>query len=62
MPSKNLLIRAFGKLKEVHQVDVPYKDVSESDLAKEITRLEIALGYRKAEEEVPPVSGESKPN
>ena len=59
---KELADRAFGKLKEIHQVDVRYKDVSESDLANEIMRLEIALGYRRAEEEAPPVSGESKPN
>ena len=59
---KELADRAFGKLKETHQVDIPYKDVPTEDLPKEITRLEIALGYRKAEEEVPPASGNSKPN
>ena len=50
--------RAYGKLKETHQVDVsPYKDVPAEDLAKEIKRLEVHLGYAKPEEVVPPLSG-----
>jgi len=47
---KELADRAFGKLKETHQVDVsPYKDVPAEDLAKEIKRLEVQLGYAKPE-------------
>ena len=56
--------RSFGKLKETHQVHVsPYKDVSTEDLAAQIKRLEVQLGYRKAKEApsepkvlLPPVS------
>ena len=48
---KELGDRAFGKLKETHQVDVsPYKDVPAEDLTKEIKRLEVQLGYAKPEE------------
>ena len=55
--------RAYGKLKETHQVDMsPYKDVPTEDLAKQIEQLEIRLGYRKPEDVLPPASGNSKPN
>lgn len=49
---KELSDRAYGRLKETRQVDIsPYKDVSSEDLAKEIKRLEVQLGYAKPEEE-----------
>lgn len=47
---KELADRAYGKLKETHQVDIsPYKDVSDEDLAKKIKRLEVQLGYSMPE-------------
>lgn len=60
--------RAFGKVKETHQVVIsPYEDLSHEDLATQIKRLEEQLGYRKPEvlsepEILLPVSGDSKPN
>lgn len=49
---KKLADRAYGKLKESHQLDIsPYQDFSTEDLAAQIRRLEVQLGYAKAEEE-----------
>jgi hypothetical protein len=57
---KELADRAYGKLKETHQVDVsPYKDMSDEDLAKRIKELEQQLGYVKV---LPPADDEPKPN
>lgn len=40
--------RAYGKLKETHQVEVnPYKDMSDEELTKRLHELEQRLGYVK---------------
>ena len=63
---KELADRAYGRLKEKVEIDGgPYAATPIADLEKEVRRLEIALGYRKAEEEAPPLTSEgsnSKPN
>jgi hypothetical protein len=63
--------RAFGKLKEIHQIDhSPYKDVSNEDLEAHVEQLEAKLvasleerGYTitKPPQLLPPVN-DSKPN
>ena len=51
--------RAYGKLKDTHQVDVsPYRDMSDADLAVRIKQLEQQLGF-STHEELPPSSDRS---
>jgi hypothetical protein len=51
--------RAFGKLKERHEVEVgPYRDMTEDELKKRLHELEQKLGYVR----VLPPSDEPKPN
>ena len=60
---KELADRAFGRLKERVELEAgPFRDVPTEDLEKQIKRLEVQLGYAKVEEELPPTSGNSKPN
>ena len=54
--------RAFGKLKEVHQIEhSPYKDMSDEDIEKRIEELKRKLGWPGCE---PPADSDSetKPN
>ena len=58
---KELADRAFGKLREVHQVEVsPYHDQSEEGLVKRIAELEKSLGYDTPR--ILPPADDPKPN
>ena len=59
---KELADRAFGKLREVHQVEVsPYREMSDEDVKKRIAELEQQLGFSPAI--LPPADeNEPKPN
>jgi len=61
---KELADRAYGKLKEVHQVEYsPYKDMSDEDIEKRIQELQEKLGLQPCEPKIlPPADDESKPN
>jgi hypothetical protein len=51
--------RAYGKLKEVHQIDhSPYKDPSDEDIEARILELKRKLGWLGSE----PPTDETKPN
>jgi hypothetical protein len=54
--------RAFGKLKEVHQIDhSPYREVSDEDLQKHIAELKAKLGWPGSEPKIlPPADKDSK--
>jgi hypothetical protein len=55
--------RAFGKLKEVHQIDhSPYRDMSDGDIEKRIEELNSKLGLVEAEPKILPPTDDSKPN
>jgi hypothetical protein len=63
--------RAFGKLKEVHQVEHgPYRDATNKDLEKQIEELQTKLiaslieqGYTATKPpQLPPPADDSKPN
>ena len=60
---KELADRAYGRLKEIHQVELPYKDLPEADILKRIAEIEQRLGYSKPQL-LPPAddSSDSKPN
>jgi hypothetical protein len=58
---KELADRAFGKLKERHEVEVgPYRDMTEAEVLERIHQLEQKLGYTP--QILPPVSDDPKPN
>lgn len=61
---KELADRAFGKLKEKHELEVhPYHDQSEEQLQARIQELEKALGYSREEPEpLLPAGDDPKPN
>lgn len=60
---KELADRAFGKLKERHEVEIgPYKDLSDEELQKRIADLERKLGVPSQPAPLPSASDESKPN
>ena len=55
--------RAFGKLKERHEVELgPYRDLSDDELREKIRKLERELGIQSAEPEVLPPASDPKPN
>jgi hypothetical protein len=55
--------RAFGKLKEVHQIEhSPYKDMSDEDIEKRIEELKRKLGWPGSEPQLSPPADETKPN
>jgi hypothetical protein len=58
---KELADRAFGKLKERHEVEIgPYREMTEEALQQRVRELEQKLGY--APQILPPVSDEPKVN
>ena len=60
---KELADRAYGKLKERHEVEVsPYRDLTDEQLLQRIRELERELGMPSSEPELLPPASESKPN
>jgi len=59
---KELADRAYGKLKERHEVEVgPYSDLSDDELREKIRKLERELGVPSSDPELLPPTPE-KPN
>lgn len=57
---KELADRGYGKLKEVHQVDAPFRNVPAEEIEKRMQQIVESMGYVKREE--PDDDSNSKPN
>lgn len=60
---KELADRAYGKLKDRHEVELgPYREMSEEQLKMRVSELERQLGIKQKEPELLPPADELKPN
>ena len=60
---KELSDRAYGKLKERHEVDVhPYRELTDEQIRERVAELERQLGYSSPEPQILPPADGSKPD